>query len=181
MMLLNLTSPDIHQTLKLRAQTAVARTVVTVLLGCAAAFIASAVVGGSLLEQRVTREEQAAERSTLLLTTQGQASISETTKKLNAQVAELLKIQKRYVQWGPTISAFAALTPDGITIQSIHISQTTGTLTFEAVAKTREAYVNYEKVLQASSQYRNVEFVLQTKRSDISFSYGLTLANLPAL
>lgn len=181
MMLLNLTSPDVHATLKLRAYIAVARTVTVTLLLAIVAFTASAVGGRYILQKHAADKQQEAERSTLLLNTLGQASITETTKKLNAQVLVLQKIQQRYVQWSPIIAEFSALTPDGITITSVQLSQSTGKLTFEAKAKTRDAYVAFEKILQANPKYSDVEFELQTKKTDITFSHSVTIVGIPKL
>ncbi len=179
MMLLNLTSPQVHKNLKLRASIAIARTVTVVACMFVLAFIASALVGSSLLEKQAQETQLEADRSTLLLNAQGQASISETTKRLNTQVAAVQKIQKRYVQWTPLVGAFSNLTPADITLHSMHISQATGKLTFEATAKTRDAYVAYEKILQASPLFSGVQFPLQTKKTDISFTNSATIVGLP--
>lgn len=178
-MLLNLSSPELHKKLKLQANIAIARTVVVVMCAFVAAFIASSLAGKALLQKQQKSTQLEADRTSLLLNAQGQTSVSETTKRLNAQVAAVQKIQKRYTQWTPLIGAFSKLTPDGITIQSINLSQLSGKLTFEATASTRDAYVAYEKILQASPLFSDVQFPLQTKKTGISFTKSITIVGLP--
>lgn len=178
-MLLNLTSPAIHSSLRTRANIAVARTVVVVLTVALAAFVGSALVGESFLSAKAKEAQQEVERSTLLLNAQGQASITETTKRLNTQISVLQKVQSRYVQWTPIIAKFSALTPKDITLHSIQFSQLTGKITFEATAKTREAYVAYEKILQGSELLTKVQFPLETKKVDINFTNSISLVGLP--
>jgi len=179
MMLLNLTSPEIHKTLKLRATIAIVRTAVVVLTLGFVGFLASTLIGASLLGQKAKTLQADVERSRLLLKAQGQTSIGDTTKRLNAQVTTLQGVQKRYVQWTPIIAQFAALTPLTVHVRNLHLDQRTGQLSFDATATTREAYVAYEKILQDSPLLQDVRFPLQTQRTDITFASVLTLIALP--
>ena len=77
------------------------------------------------------------------------------------------------------IAKFSALTPSGIALQSMSFSQNAGKLTFSATAETREDYVAYEKILQASPLFKNIEFPLQTKKANIAFTFTASLVGLP--
>jgi uncharacterized protein YoxC len=170
MMLLNLISPQMHETLKQRILLSTVRTFIVVILGVEVAFAAALFVGDYQLSVKAKRLLQEADRSTLLLRSQGQATIADTTKLLNNQVNALQEIQERYVPWAPIFQNFSDLTPTGIALTNIHFNQTTGKVSFRGTASTREAYVHYEQVLQSSTLLKEVVFPLQTKKFDIEFT-----------
>jgi len=174
MMLLNLISPQMHETLKQRVFLSTVRTLIVVTLSAELVFAAALFAGDFQLRVKADRLMQEADRSTLLLRSQGQATIADTTKLLNSQVHALQDIQKRYVPWTPIFQHFSDLTPNGIALTGISFSQSTGKVTFRGSAATREAYMNYEKVLQSSTLLKDVVFPLQTKKFAIEFNVTAT-------
>ncbi|MFA6042569.1 MAG: PilN domain-containing protein [Patescibacteria group bacterium] len=169
-MLLNLTTPDLRSEIRTRLTIGVIRSTLVTLLVIALLAILISGTGVVLLQMKAKDLAAEANQSTLLLQAQGQSSIAETTLKLNSQILALQGVQKRFQKWSPVIEQFAALTPAGVTLESLSISQGTNKLTFSGTAATREAYTNYEKVLQNSSIVADVIFPLQTKRTDLEFS-----------
>lgn len=169
MMLLNLISPQMRETLKQRVLLSTARTLIVVVVCVEIVFAGSLFVGDLQLKAKTKSLTQEAERSSLLLRAKGQATVADTTKMLNSQIRTLQDIQKRYVSWGPIFKSFTDLTPVGITLNGIEFNQETGKVTFRGVAATREAYTNYEKVLQGSQLLTNVTFPLQTKKTALGF------------
>ncbi len=174
MMLLNLISPQMRELLKQRVLLSTVRTLIVVVIGVELLFTAALFVGDLQLQAKTKRLTQEAERSTLLLRAQGQATVADTTKLLNSQVKTLQDIQKRYVAWVPIYQNFADLTPTGITLSGLEFNQSTRNVTVRGTAATREAYTNYEKVLQQSTFLQGVLFPLQTKKTNIEFTITAT-------
>lgn len=170
MMLLNLISPQMRETLKQRVFLSTARTFVAVVVIVELIFTGMLFIGDMQLKSKTKNLMQEADRSSLLLRSQGQATVSDTTKMLNSQIKTLLDIQKRYVAWVPIFKTFSELTPTGITLTGLEFNQETGKVAFRGIAATREAYTNYEKVLQGSSLIKGVVFPLQTKKTALEFN-----------
>lgn len=170
MMFLNLTTPELRLEIRTRLSIGLVRGTVITLLAIAGVAILTSGAGLLLLQMKAKDVEAEANQSTLLLQAQGQSSIAETTSKLNSQILALQGVQKRFQKWTPMLEQFAALTPAGVTLESLSVNQATNKITFSGIAATREAYTNYEKVLQNSSVISDVIFPLQTKRTDLEFS-----------
>lgn len=170
MMLLNLISPQMREALRQHVLSSAVRTLVVVIIGVEVLFAGALFTGDLQLKAKTKSLQQEAERSSLLLRSQGQATVADTTKLLNSQITALQSLQKRYVSWLPVFQTFSALTPPGISLQSIDFNQKTGRITFQGVAETRESYTQYEKVLQGSPLLANVTFPLQTKKTGLSFN-----------
>jgi Tfp pilus assembly protein PilN len=170
MMLLNLISPQMHETLRQRVILSAARSLVIVVV-CVEIIFASVLFAGDLqLKAKTKSLSQEADQSSLLLRAKGQATVADTTKVLNSQIKILQDLQKRYVRWVPIFKTFSDLTPEGITLTSIQFSQSTGKVKFSGVASTREAYTNYETVLQKSALLQDVVFPLQTIKTALVFN-----------
>ncbi len=169
MMLLNLISPQMRETLRQRVILSTARTLIVVIIGVELVFTGALAFGDFQLRAKTKTLTQEADRSTLLLRSKGQATVADTTKLLNSQVRTLQDLQKRYVRWTPIFKTFSDLTPAGITLTGIEFSQVTGKATFRGVAATREAYTAYEGILQGSSLLSKVVFPLQTKKTALGF------------
>jgi hypothetical protein len=167
--------------LKLRAISAMIKTVVFAIISLEIIYAISLVVGTSLLNKKASDLALDADRAALLLRSQGQSTVSDRIKELNSQISVLQNLQKRYVSWSPLISKFTSMTPSGIKLSSLIFDQKTSTLNFIGQAETRDAYIQYEKILQQSDLVSDVVFPLQTKKSDISFSISVNLKNLPKL
>ena len=170
MMFLNLTTPELRSEIRTRLTIGLVRGAVITLLAVAVVAILTSGAGLMFLQLKEKDVRAEANQSTLLLQAQGQSSIAETTLKLNSQIIALQSAQKRFQKWSPLIEQFAAITPAGVTLESLSLNQTTSKITFSGVAATREAYTNYEKVLQNSGIVSDVIFPLQTKRTDLEFS-----------
>lgn len=169
MMLLNLISPQMRDALKQRVLLSMVRTLVVVVILIELVFAGILFAGDLQLKAKTKTLAQEAERSALLLRAQGQATVADTTKLLNSQIKTLQDLQKRYVAWVPIFKSFSDLTPPGIMLTGIDFNQGTGKVTLRGVAATREAYTNYEKVLQGSTLLENVTFPLQTKKTTLGF------------
>lgn len=169
MMLLNLTSPQMREALKQRVLLSTVRTLVVVVVCVELLFVGILFAGDLQLKAKTKKLVQEADRSTLLLRAQGQATVADTTKLLNSQIRTLQDVQKRYVAWVPIFQTFSELTPAGISLSGIEFNQATGKITIRGTAETREAYTNYEKVLQGSPLLTNVSFPLQTKKTTLGF------------
>lgn len=170
MMFLNLSTPELRSEIRTRLAVGLVRGTVLTLLAVATVAILTSVLGLLFLQMKAKETKTEANQSTLLLQAQGQSSIAETTLKLNSQIVAFQGVQKRFQKWSPIIEQFAAVTPAGVTLESLSINQSSNKITFSGVATTREAYTNYEKVLQNSGIVSDVIFPLQTKRTDLEFS-----------
>ncbi len=170
MMLLNLTSPQMQQTLREHVLLAAVRGVVLTLALTALVGTAIAGIGLAQLKSRASAVEQEAAQSTLLLNAQSQGSIAETTQRVNSQVRSLMDVQKRFVFWTPIIQHLASITPSTISLRTVSCSVKNGTCTVSGIASTREAYTAYEKTLEESDYFSNVVFPLMTKRTNLDFN-----------
>ncbi len=170
MMFLNLSTPELRSEIRTRLAVGLVRGTVLTLLAVSTVAIVTSVLGLLFLQMKMKEAKTEANQSTLLLQAQGQSSIAETTLKLNSQIVAFQGVQKRFQKWSPIIEQFAAVTPAGVTLESLSINQSSNKITFSGVAATREAYTNYEKVLQNSGIVSDVIFPLQTKRTDLEFS-----------
>lgn len=179
MMLVNLTSPAMKNELKLKMIFVLIRAFIITLISLLIIMGLSIFIGTKLLNKKANDLVLEAERTKLLTQSQGQTSITDRIKGVNLQIMALQALQKRFVAWSPIISGFAALTPKNIKINSIAIDQKNATLAFSGKAATRDAYINYEKILQQSDLVTNVIFPLQTKKTDLSFSISVNIKNLP--
>lgn len=169
MMLLNLISPQMRETLRQQVILSSVRTLVVMVVCVELVFVGVLAVGDFQLKAKTKRVTQESELSTLLLRAQGQVTIADTTKLLNSQVKALQDLQKRYVSWVPPFQKISELTPPGISLSGIEFNQATEKVTLRGVAATRESYTRYEKVLQGSTLLTNVTFPLQTKKTDLGF------------
>lgn len=179
MMLLNLTSPQMREALKQHVLSSAVRTLVVVVIGVEVIFAGVLFAGDLQLRAKTKNLTQEAERSSLLLRAQGQATVADTTKLLNSQITALQSLQKRYVSWLPVFETFSDLTPAGVSLQSIDFNQKTGRVIFQGTAETRESYTQYEKILQGSSLLSNVTFPLQTKKTGLSFNITASFEAAP--
>lgn len=170
MMLLNLTSTQMQQTLREHVLLAAVRGVVLTLALTALVGIAIATAGLGQLKSRADTVKQEAAQSSLLLKAQAQGSIAETTQRVNSQVRSLLDVQKRYVFLTPLIQHIAAITPTAISLRTVGCSVKSGTCTVSGIAATREAYTAYEKTLEESDHFSDVVFPLMTKRTNLDFN-----------
>lgn len=176
MMLLNLISPQMRESLKQRVLLSAVRTMVIVILGITVAFTGVLFAGNAQLKAKARSVSQEADRSTLLLRSQGQATVSDTTRLLNSQIKTLQDLQRRHIAWVPVFKTFSELTPAGISLSSIAFNSGTKKITIRGVAATREAYTKYEKVLQSSTLLANVTFPLQTKKTALGFDVTATFS-----
>lgn len=179
MMLVNLTSPAMKNELKLKMIFVMVRTFIITLISLLTIMGLSIFIGANLLNKKANDLSLEAERTKLLTQSQGQTSITDRIKEVNLQIVALQALQKRFVAWSPIISNFAALTPKNIKINSISVDQKSASLTFSGKAATRDAYINYEKILQQSDLVTDVIFPLQTKKTDLNFSISVNIKNLP--
>ena len=75
----------------------------------------------------------------------------------------------------PILQQFSALTTQGINISNITLAQNPAKISITGTADTRDHYTAYENALQASKILKDVEFPLQTKKTDIEFNMEFTL------
>ncbi|MFA6953335.1 MAG: PilN domain-containing protein [Patescibacteria group bacterium] len=165
--------------LKLSFVVLIIKFVVLTLIFTGIIYTATMFIGDNLLKKRATDLELTIKKETLISGQQGQTTISEKTKQFNSQVLAIQKVQDRYISWTPIINSFSNLTPPQIILNSIALDQKTSKITFSGIAETREAYINYEKILQKSDLLADVIFPLQTKKENISFSIIAGLKNIP--
>lgn len=170
MMLLNVNSPQMQQTLREHVLLAAVRTIVLTLILISCIGVIGAAVGFQQLKGRSEAVQQEAAQSTLLLSTKTQGSIAETTQLLNSQVKVLMDIQKRFVFLTPLIQHIATITPSTVTLREINCSIKSGTCSVSGTAATRDSYTAYEKVLEDSDYFSEVVFPLVTKKTAIDFS-----------
>ena len=96
---------------------------------------------------------------------------------INKLIKRVNTAQQKYYKITPTIMDMASSEPEGITLNSLNISYSKKTVALSGTASTREAFLNFQEILNNNPLFVHVESPVSdlTKKENISFNISANL------